>query len=256
MNAAIIDQLAEDYPNQTFIDSAMTAIKGRGFNATLFNTSITVDFFRELAKRNYGLIVLRAHTALRDRSPTIDIFTSEKYDSAHHRSELDAGLVTKGILNVSQPPKEYFAITSEFIEKLDGSFPQSIIMAMGCWSLKQGYETMAKAFIDKGARAYIGWTDLVLPQDTDVESMRLLRALMENKTVSDAVSQTRGHPYSVNGGMVVSRLTYYPSKAGSLKLSDLINELKAFIIIATTDRGYGQSRLGRIASSNVWRLLS
>ncbi len=227
MNAAIIDQLGTESPNPQFVENATSLLKIHGFNVTYYNESLTVDFFKELAQKNCGIILLRVHTALREDNKAVDIFTSETFSSSAHREEQDNGMVVKGLLNSSGVQKEYFAITSKFIENLGGSFPKSIILAMGCWSLKSGCEQLAKAFISKSAKAYIGWTDLVLPQDTDNENIKLLKLLLENNTIDYCLSRTRSHTYFVNNQQITTQLTSYPSSSISLQLSDLINETKA-----------------------------
>ena len=227
MNAAIIDQLATDFPNPQFVENATSLLKDHGFNVTYYNETLTVDFFKELAQKNYGIIMLRVHTALREDNKAVDIFTSERFSSSAYREEQDNGQLVKGVLNSSLGvQKEYFAITSKFIENLGGSFPKSIILAMGCWSLKSGCEQLAKTFISKGARAYIGWTDLVLPQDTDNENIKLLKLLLENNTIDYCLSRTRSHTYFVNNQRITTQLASYPSSSISLRLSDLINETK------------------------------
>jgi hypothetical protein len=227
MNAAIIDQLATDFPNPQFVENATSLLKDHGFNVTYYNETLTVDFFKELAQKNYGIIMLRVHTALREDNKAVDIFTSERFSSSAYREEQNNGQLVKGVLNSSLGvQKEYFAITSKFIENLGGSFPKSIILAMGCWSLKSGCEQLAKTFISKGARAYIGWTDLVLPQDTDNENIKLLKLLLENNTIDYCLSRTRSHTYFVNNQRITTQLASYPSSSISLRLSDLINETK------------------------------
>lgn len=227
MNAAIIDQLATDFPNPQFVENATSLLKDHGFNVNYYNESLTVEFFRKLAQDSYGIIMLRVHTALREDNKAVDIFTSETFSNSAHREEQNSGQLVKGVLNSSLGvQKEYFAITSRFIEDLDGSFPKSIILAMGCWSLKSGCEQLAKSFISKGARAYIGWTDLVLPQDTDDENIKLLKLLLENSTIDYCLSHTRSHTYFVNNQRITTQLASYPSSSISLRLSDLINETK------------------------------
>jgi hypothetical protein len=232
MNAAIIDQLAKGFPNPTFVKNATTQLENLGFSVTYYNGSLDVNFFKGLAKYNCGIIILRVHSALREDNSTVDLFTSEEFDDTKYIAEQDQGLVTKGEF-LYAPGHYYFAITSSFIENLEGRFPKSIILAMGCWSLKPGLEqTMAKAFIDKGATAYVGWTNLVLPRDTDNETLKLLTMLLsENKTLGNSVSQTREYsyrpyPYESGNETIQTRMNFYPPSVSSLKISNLIAEAK------------------------------
>jgi hypothetical protein len=235
LNAAIIDQLGESDPllsNSTFVESVTNLLGGRNFTVTYYNKTLDVNFFKRLAEYNYGIIVLRVHSALREDNSTVDLFTSEKYASGKYQWERDHGLIVVGeYLNRSEEaPARYFAITSLFIDNLVGRFPKSIIIAMGCWSLKPGCEQMAKAFVDKGAKAYVGWTELVLPGDTDHETTKLLDAfLVKNKTLAAAIEITAPHTYSGDGKRITSRMDFYPHSPSvrDLRISDLIAEAKS-----------------------------
>jgi len=237
LNAAIIDQLGESDPslsNSTFVESVTNLLESRNFTVTYYNKTLDVNFFKGLAKYNYGIIVLRVHSALREDNSTVDLFTSEKYDpnydSNKYRSERDNGLLTIGEY-LYTPGKYYFAVTPNFIKNLEGRFPKSIIIAMGCWSLKQGCEQMAMAFLDKGAKAYVGWTDIVLPKDTDHETARFIEMFLNrNKTLDSAVSTgSRAYWYHdpKTNESVTSQMEFCPLSEKNLKISDLIAEAKS-----------------------------
>jgi len=220
MNAAIIDQLAGELPNHTFVENTTSILAASGFNVTYHNETLGVEFFKTLAKLNCGIVILRAHSALRNDSSAVDLFTSEKFQTSTHRTDIENGLVVRGTLSITGPPQDYFAVTHKLIEALDGSFPKSIVIAMGCWSLKPGLEnTLANAFARKGAKAFIGWTDLVGYSHTDAETTKLLRSLLVlNKTIDEAVGDTEIDP--TYGG----QMRYYPQASGDLRASYLIAE--------------------------------
>jgi hypothetical protein len=247
LNAAIIDQLGESDPllsNSTFVESVTNLLKSRNFTVTYYNKTLDVNFFKGLAEYNYGIIVLRVHSALREDNSTVDLFTSEKYASGKYQWERDHGLIVVGEY-LYTPEEYYFAITSLFINNLAGRFPKSIIIAMGCWSLKPGCEQMAKAFLDKGAKAYVGWNETVLPDDTDYETAKFLKMFLgENKTLASAIDITGRHIYhdpSINI-TVTSRMDFYPPlpSVGDLKISDLIAEAKGSKTL-TAFNNFGQS---------------
>jgi len=84
---------------------------------------------------------------------------------------------------------------------------------------------MADAFIQKGATAYIGWTEEVDIGHSDNETIRLLRMLLEqNKTITGAVSKISPdwHFYPPE-----SKMNFYPLSAGNLRISDLTVSAKA-----------------------------
>jgi len=222
LSAAIIDQLSMEYPNTPFVENVTAVLENHNFNVTYHSQKLDVEFFKKLATYNYGIIVLRVHSALRSDSSTVDLFTSESFDEDLHVQEMNEGLVVRGVLNYSSVPKEYFAISPKFLENLEGRFPESIIIAMGCWSLRQGLEQMAEAFIEKGAKAYVGWNGLVEYEHTDQETMKLItRLLAEDKTISEAVSRVLSDP------AWKSKMGYYPVTARDIKISSLVNQVKS-----------------------------
>jgi len=103
---------------------------------------------------------------------------------------------------------------------MDGDFPKSIVIAMGCHSLN--YSTMAQAFIDKGAKLYIGWTGLVSVTDSDEATIKLLELLfIENKTINDAIIQCNIYLLTLHpefGG----ELDYFPKDMGNKKVWDIV----------------------------------
>ena len=229
LKAAIIDQLAEHFPNPGFNETVTNLLRDAGFNVSYYGyKTVTVDFYRELVKRDYGIIILRVHSALREDNKTVDLFTSEEYDPNKYGDMRGKGLLTKGeYLFGQESGRFYFAITPKFIENY-GYFPKSVIIAMGCWSLKPECEEMAQAFINRGAKAYVGWTEIVLHEDTDHETVRLLEMLLKkNRTLAYAIDKTDYYIYHGDGETIITRMKFYPQSAGDLKISELIAEAKA-----------------------------
>ncbi len=230
LKATIIDQLAEHFPNPEFNETVTNLLRDAGFNVSYYgHETVNVSFYKELAKRDYGIIILRAHSALREDNKTVDLFTSEEYDQYKYGDMRGKGLLTKGeYLFEQESERFYFAITPKFVESLEGYFPKSIVIAMGCWSLKPECEQMANAFINRGAKAYVGWTEIVLHEDTDQETVRLLEMLLkENRTLADAIDKTDYYTYHGDGKTIISRMKFHPQSAGDLRISELIAEAKA-----------------------------
>ena len=222
-NAAIIDQQGEESPNPDFNETGVVAntLKNAGFSVTYHRSeTINVSFYKGLAKYNYGIIILRTHSALREGGTMVDFFTSEEFSEYKYVSEQDDDLLTRGHYPW-KPDKFYFAITPKFIENLEGYFPKSIIIAMGCWSLKPTCEEMAEAFIKKGAKAYIGWTDTVGVSHSDDSAVRFLQYwLVNNMTISEALYECNKIP-DFEFPWVSTKLSYYPLAIGDYKLSNL-----------------------------------
>jgi hypothetical protein len=227
MKAAIVDQLAEDAPNPVFREDVTTLLSDYGFTVSYYNDT-DVEFFTHLAESNYGIIILRAHMALRmeltengSKVPVaVDLFTSEPYDETKHVAEQNAQLLSRGELNYSGV-KHYFAITPRFIEKLQGIFPHSLVIATGCSALKAGLTEMADSFISKGSKVFMGWTDLVSNNHSDEETITLIQELVENRTVNQAAkSLAWDYSFYQNG----TYMDYYPKPIGNVRLSDLVSE--------------------------------
>ena len=225
LKAAIIDQLSEDeiLRNQTFVNEVSAILMKCNFLVDYYNyTKTNVAFFKGLAKANFGIIILRLHSALRMDGSAVDFFTSEPYTTDKYTREQKEGLLVNGTIIYSK--KQYFAFTSKFVEELEGTFPKSIVIAMGCQSLNQtAGQPMARAFCDrKGAKVYIGWSGWVSAKHSDEETIKLLQRLLhENKTIGEAVGKA-----SPDFSCGPSSLKFYPNSpsVGNLKISDLIKE--------------------------------
>ena len=94
---------------------------------------------------------------------------------------------------------------------------------------------MANAFLKKGAKAYIGWTDMVYPHDTDNETVKLLNMLLvEDKPLGYAVSNTSSYTCQYGGQTVTTHLDFYPKSAANLTISELIKEAKSSTALQST----------------------
>jgi hypothetical protein len=232
LKAAIVDQLSEHFPNSTFNTTATNLLTNAGFTVSYFNSDkVTVPFYRELVESGYGIIIFRSHSAMRVDEPIVDLFTSEVFDESKYYDYRSAGLLSKAqyLVPLGESTNEYyFAITPNFVEHF-GSFPESIVIAMGCSSLN--VTGMAQAFIDRGAKAYVGWTNVVLPNDTDYETTKFLEMFLgENRTLATSIAITNPHNYHdpETGMRVISKMDFYPAlpSVGNLTISNLIAEAK------------------------------
>jgi hypothetical protein len=227
--AAIIDQLSLEFPNDEYKvnGTVPNMLKNAGFNVSYFGSeNVNVAFYRGLARYNYGIIILRTHSAQRETETIVDLFTSERFDTGKYDSELESGIVTVGYYSWN-PSKHYFTIPPKFIESLTDHFPKSVVVAMGCNTLNVTCTEMAEAFIKKGAIAYVGWTGMVVTSHTDIETIELLRGFLnESKTLDQAVRATEPDP-DYSG----SKMTYYPRTAGNLTMSSLRTEKKTSVML-------------------------
>ncbi|MGB9676507.1 MAG: hypothetical protein ACPL0C_04895 [Candidatus Bathyarchaeales archaeon] len=203
--AAIVDQLESAFENQSFVENVTQILQQYNFTV-MHNRSaeINVNFYKNLPKSNSGVIIFRVHSAIRNSTNVVDFFTSERYKDKLYEEYGDA-------LSVAWLPWEpgiyYFAIGPKFVKFMDGVFPKSVVIAMGCNSLNG--TTMAQAFIDRGAKLYIGWTGSVSIGDSDKATLKLLELLfIQNMTIKDAVNQCNRIQFEYPG-----RLDYFPKGA-------------------------------------------
>ena len=207
--AAIVDQLTIEVPvNQEFNSTISSLLNASGFDVRYYpGTDVTVDFYKSLPSKGSRIIILRAHSAVRNNTDFVDLFTSELYSeskrdfySAKYGNQLSRARF------LIDPYNDYFAIGPTFIESsMQGTFSDSIIILMGCESLNK--TTMAEALVNKGAKVVLGWTDWILLDDTDNSTVQLLRYLLAKNpfTLQSAVAEINklSHPYG-------AKLDFYP----------------------------------------------
>jgi len=221
--AAIVDHLSLFEPNPTFNQTASTILEEAGFTVDYYpGEEVTVNFFRNLPKHDYGLIVLRVHSALTDVHPTwVCLFTSEIYSKTKYVDEQLTGRV--GIACFLNPPPYFFGINPDFIKfSTNGRFQDTIVVMMGCDGLR--YPSMAEAFINKGAKAYISWDKGVLASHTDTATIHLLqRLVIEKQTIEKAVTETNKEvgPDPQDGSII----QYYPDSVENYVIPNIASNL-------------------------------
>jgi hypothetical protein len=220
--AAIIDQLMWSFPNTTFWFSANDMFNQSGWAMYYYGAaSDTVDFYRTLPEKGFKIIILRVHAALNPGTGTLAFFTSEKWDDLKATTDYITDFDLVNPLNnklakvrLNETSEAYFGLTPNFVKDMDGDFQDSIIIMMGCDSLAN--TKMAQAFIQKGAKAYVGWTGPVSAQHTDTATQQLLKHLVsEKKTLGTAVAETLSEVG--NDPDFGSTIAYYPQEAEQYK---------------------------------------
>ncbi|MDO8617218.1 MAG: hypothetical protein Q7T33_16035 [Dehalococcoidia bacterium] len=195
--AAIIDQLSLTVPNPDFRKSATETMEKAGYAVDYYSgEEVTVDFYRDLPLRRYDLLVMRVHAGLiRDRGSLaltpengIGLFTNEPYDPAKYPQE--QAQTELNIASYGDDSPRYFGITRGFVESsMRGRFNRTRVILMGCDGLAT--TRTAQAFLDRGASAFVSWSDTVTASHTDAATQRLLeRLLHDGLSAADAVSAT------------------------------------------------------------------
>lgn len=210
--AVIVDQLGLAAKNPAFINGARATLEEAGYDVDYVPShEVTVDFYRELPKAGYDVVLLRAHSGLLSvgENPTdgVFLFTSERYDESTYLDEQRNGELA--IASIFGVPQSYFGITPAFIESsMEGDFEGATVIVMGCDGLT--YDTNAAAFVERGAKVVFGWRGLVTSGRTDTATQLLLSSLLDDRLgASEAVARTMSDvgpdPY------FDSQLRYYPA---------------------------------------------
>jgi hypothetical protein len=205
LKALIVDQgVLTVGLDSVFITNVTNILKDAGYKVDYFSgEEVTVNFYRNLPKQGYEIIILRTHTVMSEA-----IYTGEQYDKSKNVYEQLNGELMDAIYG----NQSYFAITPSFVENsMEGRFRNSTIINMGCGGLS--VTSMAEAFVEKGAKVYIGWRESVLADYSDQATELLLRNLItENQTIDQAVNETMNEV----GGYPNPTLAYYPAEAGNM----------------------------------------
>ena len=197
--AAILDQLTLSVPNPDFAASARKELEAAGYLVDYYpGEAVTVDFYRDLPKMGYDIIIWRAHAGLsrevnQDTGEitgvgSVSLFTGELYDKKLHVPEQRKAQVGWSVMSSGGPM--YFGIGDKFVkEVMKGKFNDTIIVMMGCDGLRN--QRTAQAFLDKGVSAFVSWSRPVSATHTDSSTQRLLENLLQGGlTVGEAVTQT------------------------------------------------------------------
>ena len=193
--AVIVDQLSLTQPNQAFVEEATATLERGGYVVDYFpGEEVTVEFYRELPTHGYDIIVLRSHAGRLEYSDSgrlteiVGLFTSDPYDRETYYEEQLAGRLAFAYYNEGGPL--YFGVLPEFIRSaMRGDFDGATIVMMGCDGLRS--RDTAEAFLERGAGAFVSWSDQVSAAHTDAATERLLeRLLLDGLTVAEAVRET------------------------------------------------------------------
>lgn len=216
--AAIVDHLSLTFPDPAFVQEATSTLEEAGYAVDYYpGEQVTVDFYRDLGTHDYGLIVLRVHAARLRRSDgsaydEVALFTSEPYSTSMYVDEQKSKDLIRTRYSFEEEQR-FFGIMPEFIEsRAKGTFEGATVILMGCDGLRS--QATAKAFVGRGAKAFIGWDQEVSAEWTDKATERLLHYLLiEKRTLSEAVAQTMTElgPDPSSG----SKLVLYPAEAAA-----------------------------------------
>jgi hypothetical protein len=221
--AAIIDQLYSLQPNADFTRLVTNSLEKAGYRVDCFKgDEITVDFYRRLPGYNYRLIIFRAHAGLLGGQgqalPWTCLFSNEPYSETAHINEQLSDRLAKARTDEGHP--WVFGIGNRFVARsMEGQFNRTVIIMMGCSTLY--VDDLARAFIEKGAAAYLGWDATIGLDYVDDATIDLVHGLLGYQlSIQDSSAQVlkdNGPDPTWGAG-----LKYYPLSAGKETLSGLL----------------------------------
>jgi hypothetical protein len=155
-----------------------------------------VTLERLAAMRRAGVVVLATHGTTFDENssgtPALDahefMLTGEVVTpEARAKYELNLKTQALGIGPAGADGKQRFLMSSKFIRTL-GRFPGSIVYAGACRSFYAG--EFATAFLEAGAGAYLGYTDVVKSAFAYQTGKAFFECLLTNKTTGECWDPT------------------------------------------------------------------
>jgi hypothetical protein len=214
--AVIVDNLALTNPNPDFKEEAEMILQEKvGLVVDYFSgDEVTVSLYQKLG--SYCVVILRSHSSMLGNDAYL--FTSENIQKIDKYAQF-LEYLGNASLRLSGQSRNFIAVGPDFIRKFsEEDFHKSIIIAMGCNSSRT--DSLAKAFIARGAKVFIGWDRDVTAEYTDNATLQLLtKFFIENKTVDEAIKSI---PQDFMGG---GKLTYYPKEIGELHPLTFIKDL-------------------------------
>jgi hypothetical protein len=184
VRAVIVDQLSLTSPNPDFAAQATDMLERAGYAVDYVpGERVTVDFYRALPEREYGLLIFRTHggRSYLDGLATdnASLFTSEPYTTTRYAEEQRDRLLTVNSYGDSVPADTglYFGIPAGFVTwSMHGDLEGATVILMGCDVLRG--EGLAGAFVSRGAGAVVGWDGPVSAAHTDAATLLVLRQLL------------------------------------------------------------------------------
>ena len=195
--AAIIDQLGRGFPNPKFVAEATKMLEGAGYNVVYVPAEdVTVDFFRYLPAQDLDIILLRGHasaSAINDDGETVteDSVSLSTFEPVSDKYATERNARRIGAFEPEGEDGLYFSVRWDFF-KYDavGDFDNAVIVMMGCEGLRAN--KTAQIFLDRGAQAVVGWSNLVTADHMDKATLHMLEQWLENdKNLVEAVADTR-----------------------------------------------------------------
>ncbi len=199
--ALLYDSLYREYPNETLIDELVSLLESNGYQVYLYQgINATLDPLVSLNKLD--LIIIRAHGAYNDdpkRPLGSYIYTGLRYEEAktlydgYVDENLENGLLALAVIpppgvelneTILETLPKYVAVSPEYIDRHLGILKNdTIVIAAGCYTSND--DILADIFLNKGAKAFIGWKGEITQSYMDRVTLELVKLLLEGRNPSD-----------------------------------------------------------------------
>jgi hypothetical protein len=173
-----VDSLAVDSPNPGLVENFSSLARAEGYALAYYPPSaVTVDLFKHLPEKGYSMIILRTHSTWDGNV----VVTSEPYNS----QQRVVGQLLNRVGDANVEGHQYFSVTPAYIGgDMCGRLQATMVLSMGCTT---GSGQLAKAFMEKGARLFVGWNGLVTVTQTDSTFQALVGLLLKGMPANEAI---------------------------------------------------------------------
>jgi hypothetical protein len=231
---AFIDELSQVQPNVNLIQMCTSMLENEGFSLSYYESNeITVSLCRSLPLYDYDLIIFRVNSAVDPQTGTLVLFTGEEWDDTKASTIYLNDMLNDRLAKVrfAMNSTAYFGMNSNFVKTLNGDFQNATVMMMGSNGLTN--TRMAEAFVEKGARAFIGWDDYVSLQHSDTATLQFLEHFItEKKTIDASVKETileiGPDPFTA------AKLLYCPSEAAGFQIPEFQPLIISSVVVVAT----------------------
>lgn len=187
-------------------------------SAPLLEEAVEVASFKNLSQ--YGVVIISSHGNLAGTDPVIaisEVATPLKqklyYKDIHAGRLMLSHAVTvsssgNGSLFISdRQPDETFKITPSFITRYNHGMPNTLVYMSTCYG--GANNALADAFINAGAGAFVGYTDLVDTNYAFWAGQTFFDSLLTGKSVKQALKEATDEHGSTDGGQTPAAFVYH-----------------------------------------------
>ena len=152
------------FHNPGLFNAIKSDLQSAGYSVSYYkNTQVTISLIE--TKLDKGVVFNRGHGGYDSSTRQVIICSGERWNSSKYQYEQSQGWVVRAwILHYGQY-YDFFTYTPGLISNYYSNLPNSLIYMESCEGLKNS--TMANAWLNAGAGAYMGWTKSVLVVDGD-----------------------------------------------------------------------------------------